>query len=57
MKKRLRHGVRIIAILFAFAVAIGPTSFTMAAGKNEARVTQAIHHVQLLAPNALSSPV
>jgi len=57
MKKRLRHRVRVIGILFAFTVAIGPTSFTMAAGKNEARVTQAIHNVQLLAPNALSSPV
>jgi len=40
MKKPLRHRVRVIAILFAFAVAIGPTSFTMAAGKNEDRVTQ-----------------
>jgi hypothetical protein len=57
MKRRLRHGVRIIAILFAFAVAIGPTSFTMAAGKNEAGVTQAIHNVPLLAPNALGSSV
>ena len=40
MKKRLRHRVRVIGILFAFAVSIGPTSFIMAAGKNEARVTQ-----------------
>lgn len=56
MKKRLRHRVRVIAILFAFAVAIGPTSFTMAAGKNEARVTQAIHNVQLLAPDAGPRP-
>ncbi|HEV2715743.1 MAG TPA: hypothetical protein VGU64_10805 [Terriglobales bacterium] len=56
MKKRLRHRVR-VGILFTFAVAIGPTPFTMAGGKNEARVTQAIHNVQLLAPNALSSPV
>ena len=40
MKKRLRHRVRVIGILFVFAVSIGPISFTMAAGKNEARVTQ-----------------
>jgi len=57
MKKRLRHRVRVIGILFGFALAIGPAPFTMAAGKNEARVTQAIHNVQLLAPNVLSSPV
>jgi hypothetical protein len=56
MKKRLRHRVRVIAILFAFAIAIGPTPFTMAAGKNEARVTQAIHNVQLLAPDAAPRP-
>jgi hypothetical protein len=53
MKKRLRHRVRVIALLFAFAIAIGPAPFTMAAGKNEARVTQGIHDVQLLAPNAV----
>jgi hypothetical protein len=52
MKKRLRHCIRVIGILFAFAVAIGPTRFTIAAKKNEARVTQAIHNVQLLAPGA-----
>ena len=40
MKKRLRHRVRVIGILCAFAVAIGPTSFIMTAGRNEARVTQ-----------------
>jgi hypothetical protein len=40
MKKRPRHRIRVIGIFFAFAVSIGPTSFTMAAGKNEARVTQ-----------------
>ena len=57
MNKRLRHRVRVIGILFAFAIAIGPTPFTKAAGKNGARITQAIHNVQLLAPNALSSPV
>ena len=57
MKKGLRHRGRVIAILFGFAIAIGPTTFTMAAERKEARVTQAIHNVQLLAPNALSSPV
>src|SRR6266568_158184 len=56
MKKRLRHRVRVIAILFVFAIAIGPTPFTMAAGENEARVTQAIHNVQLLAPDAAPRP-
>jgi len=56
MKRRLRHRVRIIGILFAFAVAIGPTTFPMPDGKNEARVTQAIHDVQLLAPNAAPRP-
>jgi mannose-6-phosphate isomerase-like protein (cupin superfamily) len=52
MKKRLRHRVRVIAILFAFAVAIGPVTFAIAAEKKEARVTQAIHNVQLLASGA-----
>jgi hypothetical protein len=56
MKKRLRHRVRVIGILFAFAVTIGPTPLTMAAGKNEARVTQAIHNVQLVAPDAAPRP-
>ena len=56
MKKRLRHRGRVIAILFAFAIAIEPTTFTMAAGKKEARVTQAIHNVQLLAPDAGPRP-
>ena len=56
MKKRLRHRVRVIGILFAFAVSIGPTSFTMAAERKEARVTQAIHNVQLLAPDAAPRP-
>ena len=56
MRKRLRHGVRVIGILLAFAVAIGPTRFAIAAKKNEARVTQAIHNVQLLAPNAAPRP-
>ena len=52
MKKRLRHRVRVIGILFAFAVATLPTTFAMLAGNSEARVTQAIRNVQLLAPNA-----
>src|SRR5512132_3506512 len=56
MKKRLRHGVRVIGILFAFTVAITPTSFIKAAGRNEARVAQAIHNVQLLAPHAGPRP-
>ena len=56
MKKRTRHRVRVIAILFAFAIAIGPTPFTTAAGKNEARITQAIHNVQLVAPDAAPRP-
>src|SRR5437867_7824447 len=56
MKKRLRHRVRVIAILLAFAIAIGPTPFTMAAGKNEARVTQAIRNVELLAPHVAPRP-
>jgi mannose-6-phosphate isomerase-like protein (cupin superfamily) len=56
MKKRLRFRVRIIGILFAFALAIGPTASTMATENKEARVTQAIHNVQLLAPNAAPRP-
>jgi mannose-6-phosphate isomerase-like protein (cupin superfamily) len=56
MKERLRHRIRVIAILCAFAVSIGPTSFTMAAGKNEARVTEAIRNVQLVAPDAAPRP-
>jgi len=56
MKKRVRHRVRLIGILFAFALAVGPTTFTMAAGKKEAHVTQSIHDVQLLAPNAAPRP-
>jgi FecR protein len=49
MKNRLR-------ILFALAVSIGPTSFTMATERKEARVTQAIHNVQLLVPGAAPRP-
>src|SRR5258707_3261225 len=56
MKKEFWHRVRVIGILFAFDVAIGPPSFTMAAGKNEARVTQAIRNVQLLAPHSAPRP-
>ena len=56
MKKRLRHRVRVIGILFAFALAIGPTPFAIATAKNDARVSQAIHNVQLLAPNARPRP-
>jgi hypothetical protein len=56
MKKRLRHRVRVIGILLVFAVAIGLSTFAIAAEKEEARVTQAIHNVQLLAPNAAPHP-
>jgi hypothetical protein len=56
MKRRLCHRVRVIGVLFAFAVSIGPIPFTMAAWKNEARVTQAIRNVQLLAPHAAPRP-
>jgi len=56
MNDRFRHRVPVIGILFTFAVAIWPTAFTIAAEKNEARVTQAIHNVQLLAPNAAPRP-
>lgn len=56
MKKRHWHRVRVIGILFAFAFAIGPTPFTMAGEKNEARVTQAIRNVRLLPPHAAPRP-
>jgi mannose-6-phosphate isomerase-like protein (cupin superfamily) len=56
MKKRFRHRVRIIGILSTFAVAIGFTPFAIAAEKNEARITQAFHNVQLLAPKAAPRP-
>src|SRR5262245_15840149 len=52
MKKRLCQRVRVIAILFAFTAVTGSISPTTAGGGNEARVSQAIHKVQLLAPNA-----
>ena len=35
---------------------MGSTTFAIAAGKKEARVTQAIHDVQLLAPNGATRP-
>jgi hypothetical protein len=56
MKERLRHRVRVIGILVAFTVAIGPTTFTIAAERNEARITQAVHDVRLFAPNAAPRP-
>jgi mannose-6-phosphate isomerase-like protein (cupin superfamily) len=55
MKKR-RHRIRAIGILFAFVVAIGPTTFTIAAVKNEARVNQVVHDVRLLASHAAPRP-
>src|SRR6478752_5307926 len=54
MKKRLRHRLRVIGILLAVTAAIDPIS--QAAGRNEARVSQAIHNVQLLAPHAAPLP-
>jgi len=56
MKKRLRHRFRVIGILFIFAGAIGPATFTIAAERNEARVTQAVRDVRLLASNAAPRP-
>ena len=56
MKKQLRHRVRVVGILFVFAVATGLITLTIAAAKKEAQVTQAIHDVQLLAPNAAPRP-
>ena len=53
MKKWLRH--RVVGILFVFAVAIGLSGFAIAAGK-EARVTQAVHDVRLLASNSPIRP-
>ena len=54
MKKWLRH--RVVGILFVFAVAIGLSGFAIAAGKIEARVTQAVHDVRLLASNSATRP-
>ena len=56
MKKPLRHRVRVIAILFAFAVAIGPTSFTWQPGRTKIVSLKAIDNVQLLAPTLLVLP-
>jgi len=56
MKKRLRPSVRVIGILFAFIPAMDPIAQTMAAGTSEARVSQAINNVQLLAANAGPRP-
>jgi mannose-6-phosphate isomerase-like protein (cupin superfamily) len=56
MKKRLRYRIRLIRILFACAVTIGSTTFTIAAGKKEARVTQAVRDVRLFASNAAPRP-
>ncbi len=56
MKEWLRHRIRPIGILFAFAGAIGPATFTIAAERNEARVTQAVRDVRLLASNAAPRP-
>ena len=52
MKKRLRRRTALIGILFAFAVSIVPVNATVAAGTKEARVTQVVHNVQVIAPNA-----
>ena len=54
MKKWLGH--RVVGILFVFAVAIGLSGFAIAAGKTEARVTQAFHDVRLLASNSATRP-
>jgi ferric-dicitrate binding protein FerR (iron transport regulator) len=56
MRKRLHHRIQFLRILFGLAVAIGPTRFAIAAEKNEARVTQAVHDVRLLASNAAPHP-
>ncbi len=51
MKKRLHYRIPPVGIPFAFAVAIGSTTFTIAADKEEARVTQVVHDVRVLASN------
>ncbi len=56
MKKRLRHRIRLIRILFACAVTIGSTTFTIAAEKKEARVTQIVHDLLLLVSNTAPRP-
>jgi len=56
MKKRFRHRIALIGILFAFAVSIVPVTFTVAAGTKEARVTQVVRNVQMLVPKAAPRP-
>jgi hypothetical protein len=56
MNERFWHWVRVIGILFAFAAGIETATLAMAAKKKEARFTEAIHNVQLLAPNAAPRP-
>jgi len=56
MNKPLGHRVRVIGIFFACALAIGPAAFMMAAEKNEARVTQVVHDVRLIAPSTAPRP-
>jgi mannose-6-phosphate isomerase-like protein (cupin superfamily) len=56
MKNRLRHCFLLIGILFAVAVAIGPSTFTIAAGKKEARVTRVVHDVRLIESSGASHP-
>jgi len=48
-------GYRVVGILFVLAVEIGLSGFAIAAGK-EARVTQAVHDVRLLASNTATRP-
>jgi len=56
MKRRLRQSVRVIGIFCAFIAAISSISSTTAGERNDARVSQAIHNVQLLAANAGPRP-
>ena len=53
MKKRVGYGV--VGILFVLAAEIGLSGFAIAAGK-EARVTQAVHDVRLVASNSARRP-
>jgi hypothetical protein len=52
MKKRLLHRFGLIGILFVGAVAAVPATFAIAADKKEARLTQAVGDVRLLASGA-----
>ena len=56
MKKRFCHSVRMIGIPFVFAIPIGPVTLAIAAEKKEARVTQAVHDVRLLASSTATRP-